>query len=485
MYRYSWVFQIATLALACYLFTLVSQKVPSPYLDEVFHIPQTQRYCRASDSDYRGALSVFNITGLLRRVKWNDKITTPPGLYLLGNIYAKYVSHYVFPGSAACGTIALRTLNFLGTQVVLQMTVNETANPVGVTAFPLLFFFGLLFYTDVWATIFVLAAVKVGGQGSSRMAVIISAVLAWISLTFRQTNIVWSAFTAVVLLENRYLSQNQQAFRDKKEPHPATSPVSSIVGFVKVALTTPSITFPFAAVGASFAYFLHWNGGIALGDKSHHAVSINPLQLLHFLLHVAFFLGPPVVLAALLNARDLTRTASVKRIATFITAFTLFAVALGLYVHFDSSLAHPFLLADNRHYTFYIWRKLYLPARVSLPFSLLVAGPLFAIGLAVFALPFLYSDNWKMRPCSSLFLMAAILFTLVPSPLLEPRYYIVPIVLWRTRYLQALVARHQLKWLPVLETLWYLVINIITVYLFLYYPFIWPNEPMKLQRFMW
>lgn len=485
MSQYKWLLQTATLALACYFFMLVSQEVPSPYLDEVFHVPQTQRYCRACNSGYRGALSVFDLGGLLRRVKWNDKITTPPGLYLLGNIYAKYFGKYAFPGSAACGTVSLRALNFLGTQVVLQLTVDEAANPVGVTAFPLLFFFGLLFYTDVWATIFVLAAVRVGGQGRSSVAVAASAALAWISLTFRQTNIVWAAYAAVVLLENRYLSQRSPAATNEKEPRTTDSLVDSVVGFIKTALWTPSITVPFAAVGASFVYFLYWNGGIALGDKSNHAVSLNPLQLLHFLLHVVFFLGPPAVVAALLNGRALARAAGLKRTAAFVAAFILSAAALGLYLHHDRTPAHPFLLADNRHYTFYIWRKLYLPARTNLLFSLLVAGPVFAAGLALFALPLLHPDNRTTHICSSLFLLAGIVFTLVPSPLLEPRYYIVPFVLWRTRYFQVLVARRQLRWLPVLEILWYLAINVATVYLFLYKPFAWANEPMKLQRFMW
>ncbi|KAJ3489843.1 hypothetical protein NLG97_g5910 [Lecanicillium saksenae] len=44
-------------------FTLVSRAVPEPYLDEIFHIPQAQKYCEG------------------RFLDWDDKITTPPGLY--------------------------------------------------------------------------------------------------------------------------------------------------------------------------------------------------------------------------------------------------------------------------------------------------------------------------------------------------------------------------------------------------------------------
>jgi hypothetical protein len=44
-------------------FAVVSQVAPDPYIDEIFHVPQAQAYC-AGNFSY-----------------WNDKITTPPGLY--------------------------------------------------------------------------------------------------------------------------------------------------------------------------------------------------------------------------------------------------------------------------------------------------------------------------------------------------------------------------------------------------------------------
>jgi alpha-1,2-glucosyltransferase len=35
------------------------------------------------------------------------------------------------------------------------------------------------------------------------------------------------------------------------------------------------------------------------------------------------------------------------------------------------------------------------------------------------------------------------------------------------------------------ETAWFLIINLITGYVFLYKGFEWPQEPGKTQRFMW
>ncbi|KAF9399003.1 hypothetical protein BGX21_006942 [Mortierella sp. AD011] len=39
--------------------------VPHPYMDEIFHIPQAQRYC---EGDFW---------------TWDPKLTTPPGLYAM------------------------------------------------------------------------------------------------------------------------------------------------------------------------------------------------------------------------------------------------------------------------------------------------------------------------------------------------------------------------------------------------------------------
>jgi alpha-1,2-glucosyltransferase len=44
-------------------FAVVSQVASEAYMDEIFHVPQAQAYCRG-DFTY-----------------WDDKITTPPGLY--------------------------------------------------------------------------------------------------------------------------------------------------------------------------------------------------------------------------------------------------------------------------------------------------------------------------------------------------------------------------------------------------------------------
>lgn len=92
--------------------------------------------------------------------------------------------------------------------------------------------------------------------------------------------------------------------------------------------------------------------------------------------------------------------------------------------------------------------------------------------------------------------------SLVTAPLVEPRYFIIPWVMWRLHlppqptpavYRQqrprdskeVLRANWATYFSLFLETLWFLTINGVTGYVFLYKGFEWPQEPGNIQRFMW
>jgi alpha-1,2-glucosyltransferase len=161
----------------------INRIVPEPYLDEVFHIPQAQAYCRNAFS------------------AWDPKLTTPAGLYLLS-----YPLSYL----GACTPTTLRAVNGLGVAVLLPVIIyriqqtlhgkgpgrNEASAQIAlnVALFPLLYFFGGLYYTDVWSTTFVLAAYL----ATLRDRPWVAAAYGWVALWFRQTNVVWVLFMAGV-----------------------------------------------------------------------------------------------------------------------------------------------------------------------------------------------------------------------------------------------------------------------------------------------
>ncbi|KAJ1792212.1 glucosyltransferase, partial [Coemansia sp. RSA 2399] len=70
---------------------------------------------------------------------------------------------------------------------------------------------------------------------------------------------------------------------------------------------------------------------------------------------------------------------------------------------------------------------------------------------------------------------------LVPSPLLEFRYFTIPLIIARLHMAPAAFGMRRVA----IEALWYCAINAATLWVFLNRPFAWHSEPGKAQRFMW
>ena len=133
------------------VFHLVTLNVKGPFIDEIFHIRQCQTYCAFKFDE------------------WDNKITTPPGLYILGTIYAEVVKHITFTSDSlvsVCENInLLRSVNLFGGLVVLPFLVLGLVDnnkpqfwTINIVATPLLFIYYFLFYTDIWATILIVAS---------------------------------------------------------------------------------------------------------------------------------------------------------------------------------------------------------------------------------------------------------------------------------------------------------------------------------------
>nr|ACO10975.1 Alpha-1,2-glucosyltransferase ALG10-A [Caligus rogercresseyi] len=128
---------------------------PSPYMDEVFHIPQVQKYCAGSFTS------------------WDPKITTLPGLYLITIGILTPISKLSWPILTLCDTFTLRCIslalsvvNFLIIQrITIQIhgarhgIVDDKKcllSSLNIALFPLLYFFSFFYYTDVGSTFMVL-----------------------------------------------------------------------------------------------------------------------------------------------------------------------------------------------------------------------------------------------------------------------------------------------------------------------------------------
>ncbi len=234
---------------------------------------------------------------------------------------------------------------------------------------------------------------------------------------------------------------------------------------------------------------------------------------------------------------------------------------MGLAVHFNT-VVHPFTLADNRHYVFYVFRWILLRHRLAKYCCVAVyylcgwAGitalgrrvslqgqpPLPSSGSgadraaspsAAYAPPHASATERRLarsrglspeapavegsRVSFVLVWLAATSLSLVTAPLVEPRYFIVPWLMWRLHLppppsspsppspspstlspylathrptsretfaalLRTAASSHYQLWL---ETAWFLLVNLLTCHIFLFREYTWAHQPHEIQRFMW
>ncbi|XP_072959372.1 dol-P-Glc:Glc(2)Man(9)GlcNAc(2)-PP-Dol alpha-1,2-glucosyltransferase isoform X1 [Typha angustifolia] len=492
---------------------LVNRIVPDPYMDEIFHIPQAQHYCRGDFGS------------------WDPMITTPPGLYFVSLAYVASL----FPGmwltkaaqslSDLCCTAILRSINavvmiicsiFIHDLIIhLRPTLGErkaTAYAILIALYPVHWFFTFLYYTDVAS----LTAVLAMYLASLKKQYWLSAMLGALAILFRQTNVVWMVFVAangaIVYVEDFYrrdcssqenrniLHEENNAMTEKSNSshayglrrrqisrsvntnklHASESSESCLYnssGFVDEIL---DVTFklwslkwkvlmvfaPFAMVLVSFVTFIIWNGSIVLGAKEAHVVSPHFAQILYFGLVSASALAPlHFTTSQIAKLCQLFRNNKIVGSFLVLTALSTSSVA----VHWFS-IAHPYLLADNRHYPFYIWRKV-IQAHWIMKY-LLIPIYVYSWFSIINVLGEVQKRIWVL-----LFGLSVAL-VLVPAPLIEFRYFTIPFVLLTLH--SPIIGNSKLL---VMVSV-YVVVDIFTLAMFLFRPFHWEHE-IGTQRFMW
>jgi alpha-1,2-glucosyltransferase len=187
---------------------------------------------------------------------------------------------------------------------------------------------------------------------------------------------------------------------------------------------------------------------------------------------------------------------------------SIFVIGAFSAVHFNT-IIHPYTLADNRHYVFYVFRILRL-----YPAIRYLAVPIYYVcaWLAIEALDVRPNGERALKqkhehtrptsvrtgctPCQISFVTIWLVTTalsVVTAPLVEPRYFIIPWIVWRLHVKSSPASLLTKGSSPGkvydvrlgLETLWLLVIDAAITYVFLYRGFAWPSEPGKIQRFLW
>lgn len=450
----------------CTLFEYMNHLQPTPYLDEVFHIPQAQKYC---DGNF---------------TEWDSKITTPPGLYLLTVGFLKPISWFFAKPQICSSVYALRGINmFLSTALLYVVyslqrhlhtpkdevdIIRSLLTAVNLCIFPVLYFFNFLYYTDVMSTFLVLFTYLLCLHERHGL----SAFTGCLAVIVRQTNVVWVMFfglltLAEVLKENAYINKKKftvpiiRSYKYLEILWMNSCQVALVNSSAGKALVLNMVhkLSGFLSVGAGFILFVLWNGSIVVGDKQAHQASLHVAQVLYFSAFVLFFMLP-IAIPYVFSLHHMLR----RRI---LHAFVAFLAVLAV-IHFNTT-AHAYLLADNRHYTFYIWRRIIdyeWWSRYMITPAYMLGGFLIASILKrtdfVFQIGFVF----------------CLVANIVPQSLLEFRYFIIPYMLLRLQ-----VVKPEM-WQVIAESALYIFVNASTILMYSYKPIIWPDmtEP---QRFLW
>ena len=484
MLRYALVATGVTLHAA--LHVMFNAEVPEAFMDEVFHFPLTASYCSGDWS------------------AWHPKVTTPPGLYVLGAAFSELHGIGTASATRACGLSMLRGLNSvlaIATIYVLAALLRElhpSMTPLrallgacALGALPTHFFFSFVWYTDVGSLFLVLVAYLM----ALRRCYWTSAAVSCAALTFRQTNGVWAAY---ILGDAalRALGQQHGAvdLSDWSVAGVARSVAAVVPGAVRTAKSRAALAklLPLGIPIGALAAFVKWNGGrIALGDVANHTPVLHFAQLAYFIAFAAAFRAP-LLLSAL---RELYRALHTARGCRTAAAALLLLAAAVQYGTFD----HPFTLSDNRHYTFYVWRRvLGRGAGVRLALVPAYALALWLVRHALLVRPrarsaaeeeeeeihMMQTQARKQRATtipSPLIVLGLALCTaavLIPARLIEPRYFTVP---WMLLQLHAGFGSSRAHVLAPLYL--FAFVNAATLYLFLCRSYTWPDG--STARFMW
>jgi alpha-1,2-glucosyltransferase len=403
---------------------------------------------------------------------WDAKITTLPGAYLFAALVHSFLGPLGVPVCSVSGLRLLASVCVGVTGAIASACVGQLAilrhphltwrsplvwfpamlGGMAVSFYPPLAMCGTLWYTDGPATLTLLASLWLSLKDQHSAA----AALAGLAVLCRQTNAVWMLVVAV--------SASLRAL-----PPSPDAPTSIVTAAVRVLSHLPSlwrVVVPYALVFCGFAAFVVANGSIVVGDHENHAMTFHFAQAGYAWI-MSSVMVLPVALESLpawgsagmevLAGRCLPCGASsaVSRVRRALDRANdpdtvtvsdapirggrvcawgtrvLVLLLLGVVASvggFYGTLDHPFLLADNRHSMFYVWRW-FLKDRPALWASL---GPVYVASLVLLASAWTFTRG-PARLADGMVVFDAVVLAsvlaLAGAPLAEPRYWTPLVVL--------------------------------------------------------
>jgi alpha-1,2-glucosyltransferase len=333
--------------------------------DELVHIQQIEKF-------YRGDYSLL------------PQLTTLPGYHYFMLGMAQLVDN------VSLQTIrAINCLIGIGCITVYAMLLKQiyrkipTDRLIQFSFFPIIFPYYFLVYTDVLSLFVVLLALLLALRERHFWAALMCA----LSITVRQVNIVW--LLMIPLLAHGMV--HGFALSRKNVPDWLRSGWMYGLGVI------------------AFAAFVYVNQGIAVGDKDQHPAFTFHFGNIYFFLATYFLFFLPSIVA---NIKPLTRALLKQRYAILLFAalFTLYMVGFQNDHPYNHIMEHYFL----RNYL------------LKLVFSTTLVKVIAFVPMAIAAFHMIAT---RTRRYEQLLIIAFTALALIPSWLVEQRYYIIPFAL--------------------------------------------------------
>ena len=433
------IFTIFSLS-SCFIFYHLNRELKNTYMDEFFHLDQ--------------AISFYNSNFTY----WNNKLTTFPGTFFTASLFMKFI-HLLNDSipllmSARLFTLIISIFSFF--LLGKFSSDNSTVFRLIILLLPINYFYNFLFYTDTFSTFGLILYFYFGLKEQKRSIPIF--ITAMLSVLMRQNNIIW-----VNLLP---LSDGMNIIVDFVKR-------KNISQFMKNIMITFVDYLPIVIVDGLFVCFLKWNNfSVVLGDKSHHEMCLHFAQINHLLIFsLVIFPFINCKLFTLLKKEFYTK----KKLITFFISFILILCIVFTFNKF--SYVHDFILSDNRHYSFYYFRKIY---------NVLIIRKIILVYISiVYALVIV--DNVNLL-CDTKIISFCVCTTmcLIPAKLVEFRYFISIFVI-----LLILVEHNKSNYLNFYNLLFhkihillYLIENCTLLYIFIKLPFKNESFGNEMSRFM-
>ena len=224
---------------------------------------------------------------------------------------------------------------------------------------------------------------------------------------------------------------------------------------------------------AFIAFIVMNNYSIVLGDASHHKICLHLAQLNHFSFFFLFFFPYLNFKIFRIFFKEFYQ---LRNISEFVFYFLVIYIIMNIFDKF--SYMHDFIYADNRHYNFYYFRRIYM--------NDILRHVMILWSSIIYSLILL--DNHKILFDS--YILSFVIccgLILVPAELFEFRY-LTPC------YITLLVIVHFLsaKWKDFYylicnkyNVIWMIILNLVSLYIFIYFPFVNSYFDFESSRMMW